>query len=111
MAKATYIQNGSNINYTNGGASDIAAGDVVGLGTRIGIAAAAIPVGALGTVITEGVFEAPAISTAAFALGDQVYWDATAEKLTNVSEGNTLAGWCIAAKAESGATARIKLLG
>lgn len=109
MAKGTYIQKGEIIDYINGGASDIAYGDVVPMVSRIGIAAENIPVGATGGVRTEGVYELPAVNDTAFNVGDQLYWDSIAGKLTKVSASNTPAGWCVEAKAADGTTVKVKI--
>lgn len=106
---ATYIQKGETIDYTNGGAATISYGAVVPLTTRIGIAGEDIAVGATGSLHVEGVFECPAINTAAFAVGAALYWDATAGKLTTTSTSNTPAGWCVATKASAGTTAKVKI--
>ena len=65
---ANYIQKGNTIDYV---ATDaIAAGDVVGLTTRIGVAAGDIPAGAVGALAVEGVFEIerPQASPSALAM-------------------------------------------
>lgn len=109
MAKGTYIQKGKTIDYKNGGAAAIEYKEVIPLVTRIGIAGENITVGATGSVETEGVYELPAVNDTAFAVGDQLYWDATAGKLTKTSEANTPAGWCVEVKAQAGALAKVKI--
>jgi predicted RecA/RadA family phage recombinase len=109
MAKGTYIQKGKTIDYKNGGEAAIEYKEVIPLVTRIGIAGENIAVDATGSAETEGVYELPAVNNAAFAVGDQLYWDATAGKLTKTSEGNTAAGWCTEVKAEAGTVARVKI--
>lgn len=109
MAKGTYIQKGEIIDYINNGTSDIGYGDVVPMVSRIGIAAENIPVGATGGVRTEGVYELPTVNDTAFSVGDQLYWDATAGKLTKTSDGNIPAGWCVEAKEVSADTAKVKI--
>ena len=106
-----YIQKGETIDYTNGGATAIVYGAVIPLTNCIGIAGETIAVGAIGSVNLEGVFELAAINTAAFSVGDRLFWDASASKLTNVSAGNTPAGLCVEGKLEAGTVARVKLLG
>jgi len=68
-----------------------------------------IEVGATGSVHVSGVFELPAINTAAFAVGDDLYWDPNAGVLTNVAENNVPAGWATEPKAETETTARVKI--
>lgn len=109
--EARYIQPGEVITWVNDTESDVEVGDVVNLGSRIGVALVDIPNEGSGAVKVTGVFELPAIKTAAFSVGDQVYWDSTNGNLTNSSTDNTPAGWVVEAKAAAGATAKIKLLG
>ncbi|MGE5631715.1 MAG: DUF2190 family protein [Caulobacteraceae bacterium] len=109
MAKGVYIQKGDVIDYTNGGAAAIEYNEVVPLVSRIAVAAEAIAIGATGSLRVTGVHELPAINTAAFAVGDQLYWDSAAGNLTNVSAGNILAGWCTEAKALADTTAKVKI--
>ena len=63
---AKYWQKGEAIDYT--AAAKIAAGDVVNLATRIGVAAADIAAGETGAVYVTGVFEMPK-ATGAVTLG------------------------------------------
>lgn len=109
MAKqATYIQKGKVIDYLAGAA--IAVGDVVTLGTAsIGVAAAAIANGDTGAVAIDGVFEMNAVNNAAFSVGDILFWDDTANKLTKVSTENTPAGICVEAKETTGTTAKVQI--
>ncbi len=104
-----YIQEGKTIDYTNAGAAAIAYGDVVGLTNRIGIAGENIAVGATGSVHVTGVYEFPAINTAAFGVGDKLYYDTAAGKITNVETGNIPAGWATEPKLLAGTTARVKI--
>ncbi|MFO7153945.1 MAG: DUF2190 family protein [Caldicoprobacter oshimai] len=109
MAKGIYIQKGEIIDYVNNGSADIAYGEVVPLVSRIGVAAENIPVGAIGGVRTEGVFELPAVNDTEFNVGDQLYWDTAAGKLTKNSSGTIPAGWCVEAKATNGDVAKVKI--
>lgn len=106
---ATFIRDGETISVLNGGGAAIEYKDVIDLGSRIAVAAEKIAVGATGRAAVEGVFELPAIDTAAFTQGEVVYWDAGASKLTNEGAENTRAGWCVAAKLQAGTTAQIKI--
>lgn len=108
MAKeATFIQGGNVIDYT--AAANIAYGAVIPLTTCVGVALEDIANGATGSVTITGVFETAAVNTAAFAVGDKLYWDDTANTLTKTDTGNTPAGVCVAAKAAAGTTARVKI--
>lgn len=103
------VSDGKTALYNNAG-SAILSGAVVVTGNRIGIAAVNIAATTgTGTLDMEGVFELAAVATMAFAQGDKLYWDETAEKLTKVSGGNVPAGICWEAKLSAGTTAKVKL--
>lgn len=106
MAKGKFIQTGKTIDYINGGGADVEYGDVVAISARIGIAAENIAVGATGALNVSGVYELPADNTAAFSIGDEVYWDGA--KLTKTA-GGVVAGWITEPKAQAGAVARVKI--
>jgi predicted RecA/RadA family phage recombinase len=103
-----YVQAGKIINYTNLSVSDIAYGDVVVLSGRIGVASCPIPVGATGTVALEEVYEMPAETTAAFAVGQKLYWDSTNKRLT-ATAGDVYAGIATEVKAAAGSVATVKM--
>lgn len=99
-----YVQRGESLDYVNSGAAQIDAGDIVVIGTKIGVAGCDIPVGAKGSLHVEGVFEFPEKSgESAINMGAAVYYDATAGAITATSTSNTLAGYA-AAPAGAGAT-------
>ena len=104
--QATYVQKGHVINHLAG--AEYAAGDVVVIGSRVGVAQVAIASGAVGAVQLGGVFEMPSVSSAAFAVGDKLYWDDSAQKLTEVV-GAVVAGLCIELKATAGAVGKVLL--
>lgn len=108
MAKqATFVQHGKNIDYT--ATADITYGDMVPLVTRVGVALETIPNGCTGSVTVAGTFECAAETGVAFAVGDQLYWDATNKRLTKTAASNTPAGWATEVKASAGTTARVKI--
>lgn len=108
---AKYVQPGKIINFTNTTEADIAYGDVVVLTSRIGVAACDIPIDGLGTVALEEVYEMPAETTAAFTVGEKLYWDAANKCLTATTTGGIVAGIAVEAKAEADAVALVKLEG
>lgn len=110
---ANYIQEGRVINYRNDGADDIKYGDPVVLTEIIGVATIEIPVGSLGTVELGGVYEIEAETTAAFAVGQEIYWDDENKCLTatKADTGAIRAGRITEAKAQSSAAACVKLGG
>ncbi len=106
---ANFKQKGEVITYTNSGQTDISYKDIIDLGTRIAVAAADIAAGESGSADVVGVFEAPAVNNAAFSQGEALYWDASAGKMTNTPGDLTYAGWCFAAKTETGTTVLVKI--
>lgn len=114
MAKATYWQKGQSIDYTNPSADTVIfAGDVIELGSRIGVAGTEIPGGGTGSVVTEGVFILPhSTGGAEITLGTEVHWDKANGVVTATSGENTVpAGWCVESCSASAATVKVKLLG
>lgn len=107
---AKYWQRGETIDYTTTEA--LANGDVVDLATRIGVAGDDIPANGTGAVHVVGVFEIPK-ATGAITVGQALYWDKAAKKVTtdDASSANTPAGWAVAAAQSGDATALVKLLG
>ncbi|MEG6505868.1 DUF2190 family protein [Nitratidesulfovibrio sp. 1201_IL3209] len=94
------IQKGDIIDYTNGGSAAIASGQVVVIGTLVGVALVDIAVGETGSVAIAEVFEVPKAS-GAISQGAAVYWDADGNPVdgtagtgaaTTTADGNTLAG-------------------
>lgn len=108
---AKYWQKGEAIDYT--AAADIAAGDVVNLATRIGVAAADIAAGETGAVHVTGVFEMPK-ATGAVTLGQALYWVVADENISTAAgaePANIPAGWAVAAAESADTTVLVKLLG
>ncbi|MGF7431089.1 DUF2190 family protein [Thermoanaerobacterium thermosaccharolyticum] len=108
MAKGIYIQKGEVIDFINNTGADIAYGDVVPIGSRIGIAAENIAKGATGSLNVTGVYELPAQNDITFNVGDEVYWDNTAGNVTKTA-GTIRAGWVVEAKAQTETTAKVKI--
>ncbi len=108
---ARYIQEGKIINYQNGTDGKISYGDVVVLSGRIGVASVDIPTGSIGTVQLEGVFEISAETSAAFTVGETVYWDGANKRVTAAKPTSdaVVAGIVVEPKASSAAAAFIKL--
>lgn len=79
---AKYVQQGETMDYVATAALDY--GDVVNLGSRIGIAGNAAPAGATCAVHVCGVFELPlaADEAADVAAGTALYWDAAKQAVT-----------------------------
>ncbi len=104
-----YVQRG--VNLTLPAPADIASGSVVSVGAIIGIAAESALSGADLDIVTLGVFTLPKVSALAVAIGDKVYWDATAKLVTNTASGNALLGVAVAAAADPSGTVNVRLNG
>ena len=107
--KATYYQRGETLDYT--ATKKLEAGDVVSLGSRIGVAAANIGAGEQGAVHVVGVFAMTKANTEEIKLGAAVYYDAAAEAITTTADGNTPAGYAAADAATTATSVLVKLLG
>lgn len=107
--KATYQQKGETLYYTP--EENVESGAVVDLGTRIGIAGAAIPSGEAGNVHVVGVFAMTKAEGEAIDLGAAVCYDSAADAITAAADGNTPAGYAVASAAATDSTVLVKLLG
>lgn len=105
--EATFIQTGDVIQYTAG--ADVAVGEVVSFPDFVGVAATAIADGATGSVNLTGVYEMAAENDTAWAIGDIVYWNESASKLTKTAAGMIPAGVAWAAKAQTAAVGYVRL--
>ena len=115
MAQATFLQEGKAIDYTPG--SDVVAGQVVVLGSMIGIAVRPIASGALGALAIAGVFDVAKVN-GAISVGVAVYWDADGDPqggtagtgaATTTSTDNTFLGHAVAAVGATDETVRVVL--
>lgn len=102
--KAIYVQPGNAIDYTP--TADVAAGDVVVLGTIVGVASYDIAANTLGALNVTGVFDMPKASGAITA-GAAVYWDASNKNITTTANSNTKAGVAVAGAATGDVVARV----
>lgn len=102
-----YVMSGDVIDYVAGSA--ITSGQVLLIGTRIGVALAAIASGATGAVRMLGIFTIAKLSTDVVAVGALLYWDNTNSRLTTTASGNTLAGYATAAAGNGVTTVEISI--
>jgi predicted RecA/RadA family phage recombinase len=72
---ASYVQVGDLLDYTP--AAAVAAGDVVVIGSLVGVAPRAIAANAVGALAVEGVFEIPCATGATGAQGSEISYYAT----------------------------------
>ncbi len=106
---ATFIHDGSSIDYTPGSA--VTAGAVVVQGELVGVAKVDIPASTLGALAVAGVFDFPKATGAgtAIAAGANCYWNAGAQQATTTATGNKLIGKSLRAAADADATVRIRM--
>ena len=102
-----FVQPGEVIDYTAG--ANIASGQVVLMGARIGVALKAIANDETGPMQVTGVFNIAKLSTNNMAQGALLYWDNTNSRLTTTASGNTLAGFAAAAAAATTTSVNIKI--
>ena len=102
-----HIQDGSVLQFTAG--ADIASGDLVIVGQRVGVALDAIANGDVGVVRMEGVFEVPKEAALAVSQGDLLYCNTTSGELDKTATAQTLAGYAFADAAGAAATVLVKL--
>ena len=88
----------------------VLSGGVVIAGNIIGVANGAAAIGDPVDVDVQGVFELPKVSALAIALGDLVYWDATAGLVTKTASTNKKLGYATEAAANPSATVNVRLV-
>lgn len=108
MAK-NMIEKGKTLAWSNATGSDVSSGELVPVGGTFGIALVDIANGASGALGMEGVYEIPAINTAAISQGNPVYYAASTGKGSPVAEDQKYIGLAWATKAEAGTTVLVKL--
>jgi predicted RecA/RadA family phage recombinase len=106
--KAIYVQDGEAIDYTP--VADLAAGDVVDLGTFVGITKEPILANKPGALSIVGTFDVLKFTGEAIALGATVYWDVgTGTATGTIGYSEATMGKCIKAAAAGDATVRVFL--
>jgi predicted RecA/RadA family phage recombinase len=114
MAK-NYVQAGHVIPFD--APADIESGQVVAVGSLVGVSLLDVANGAVGQLAVDGVFDIPA-AAAAITVGAAVYWDADGDPYggtagsgaaTATATDNAPMGYAVGAKALNVGTARVKL--
>lgn len=104
---AAYIQKGETIDIK--ATADTNAEDVVVLGNKAGVAACSGKNGELIAVAVEGVYKFPK-EAEAVSVGDDLYYDASAEKVTKTSgEGKAKVGFAVSDASTSDSEVAVKL--
>ena len=73
-----YVDDGTTVNYTNGGGTTIASGTIIKMSHCLGAALVDIAPGATGAVKIKGKVTAPKVSAAVFAVGEKLVFDVSA---------------------------------
>ncbi len=106
MAKK-YIAKGEVLQYT--APANKSSGDIVGIGKRVAVCLTDIAAGATGAVGVEGVWELPKQTPDSIGMGDEVYFDSGATKITTVLSGNVKAGYATEAAGSAATTVKVKI--
>lgn len=104
-----YIQPGNTLTLT--APAVIVSGDVVAVGSIIGVANGDAANGAPVDVDTVGVFRLPKVAALAISAGDVVYWDSAAKLVNKTSSGNTKLGVATEAAANPSPNVAVRLNG
>lgn len=107
MAK-NHVQEGKIMTWTNGTGSAVAAGEVVVIGTIVGVALGTIANGATGEVAIEEVWTLPKEAPLVISQGDKVYWDDTNNRIDK-TDTNVYAGKAFASAISAATTVVVKL--
>jgi predicted RecA/RadA family phage recombinase len=103
-----FIEHGDTINAPapSGG---VVSGDLVVIGSLVGVAAATAAVGVLVAIKTTGVFELPKVSAQAWTVGAPIYFDTGTKLATTVSSATTAIGYATEVAANPSAVGRVRL--
>lgn len=107
--KATYWQKGEVLDFTP--TEEVKNGQVVPIGSRVGVAGSDIAAGEQGHLHVVGVFEMDKSTTEEISMGASLFYDAANDCVTTTEEGNTPAGYAAAAATAKDTTVLVKLLG
>ena len=107
MVQAQFIQHGDSVDYTP--AADVAAGEVVVVGSLVGVAKRDIKANVMGAITVVGVFDIDKDSAEVIALGDSIYWDDTNSRATTVTTDNTYMGKAVLAAGAGTTTVRVRV--
>ena len=106
--KARYVQRGESIDFIP--ASDVAAGDIVKVGSLVGVAKLDIKAGELGALALTGVYEVAKATGFAVAPGIEVGWNpATKQAVAAGASGSVKLGHAVALAAAGDALVYVRL--
>lgn len=102
-----FVQNGEFLHTVL--ADTVAGGDLVIVGSVVGVAVSNGDNVELKAVQTKGVFTLPKEAALAVSQGDTVYWDASAKAVTKTAEANTIIGVAWDAALSADGTVNVKI--
>lgn len=108
MAK-NHVQPGAVMPWTNATGTDVASGDVVKVGLRIGIALENIANTASGQLAIAEVWEIPKVAPLVISQGDLVYWDVADANVNKTATDNFIAGFAFESAVSAATTVKVKL--
>jgi predicted RecA/RadA family phage recombinase len=105
-----FVQEGNTITLT--ASADVTSGQLIVVGSIVGVAAFDAASGADVEVTVKGVFDLPKVTTDVIAQGDKLYWDSGQAKLTKTAgTGNKpMVGVATAASGNGGTTVNCLLM-
>lgn len=103
-----FIQPGNAIDVA-APADGVTSGNVVVIGSLVGVASSTVAEGVTFALQTEGVFRLGKTSALVIAVGDKVYWDATNKVVNKMASGNTLVGVAVEAVANPSPDVAVRL--
>lgn len=104
-----FLQAGSNLTLTAPAA--VVSGQLVKIGSIIGVAAGTAASGASVDLVTHGVFELPKVSTDDISVGASVYHRASDNLVTITASGNTKIGVAVTAAGNPSGSVNVRLNG
>jgi len=104
---ATRKCEGNSMPYTP--SSAVTGGDVVVVGTIVGVAPVDIAANALGSLDIEGIFEVANLTTDVVAAGDVLYWDAGNSRSTKIASTHKVLGFATTAAGNGVVVVEVKL--
>jgi predicted RecA/RadA family phage recombinase len=89
----------------------VVSGQIVVVGSIVGVATTSAGSGASVECQLEGVFDLPKVTATAINAGDRAYWDSTHGYVTTTASGNTRIGAAVLGALSSATTVRVRLDG
>nr|WP_306266480.1 DUF2190 family protein [Pararhizobium sp. IMCC3301] len=104
-----YVQVGDNITITAAAAA--LSGDIVKIGSLVGIASTDAAIGESVVLTTTGVFDLGKVAIDVLSVGDPIYWRASDGLVTGTATANTKIGVAVSAAGNPSSSVRVRLNG